>query len=103
MYIKNDTGEWWAINEAQLERALDMLFEVPLSMDARGAFKSLAREAYGRQHCIAWWYSGTQDGGNAFTDLCRRFGVSPDRREVIINASNHLLFTPDYYHRPELV
>ena len=103
MYIKRDTGEWRDINEVQLERGLDMLFEPPLSMEAKGAFKKLARKAYGRQHCIAWWYSDTVNGGNDFTDLCRRFGVSPGRREIIINAKNTLLFSPDYYHKPEPV
>lgn len=99
----SDVTQWRKINESQLDRGLKMLFEETLTKEETEAFKELAREMYGRQHCIAWWYSEREDGESKFTTLCKRLGVNPGRREIIINDNNSLLYTGDYVFRPEIV
>ena len=94
--------EPYEINVDQVHRGLEMLFDQPLTQEAKLAFVKLAKDSYGRNHCIAWWYS-TEMCGNTFSELCRRFGLNPDRREIVINANNRLLYTDDYFHRPQIV
>ena len=103
MYFENDDNtKLWKVKEAEVERGLGLLFDQTLPIEAHSAFVQLAKENYSVQHCIAWWYTSRGEDSK-FTRLCKQFGLNPERREIIINEQNHLMFSADYYHRPQFI
>lgn len=88
------------------DRAIQLLFG-EVTNEQRCCIHSFMDELYSLHHCMALYMSHEEKSRkqdmSPFHKLCNKLGLDPGRKEVIINNDGEILFSKDYYSKPELL
>lgn len=76
--------------------------------EQRRCIHSFMDELFANNHCMALYLSDAERSKDQvdfspFHKLCRDLRLDPGRREVIVNNDCKILYSDDYYSRPELL